>query len=518
MTPVEPQFTPTPHQILPFDGNLALVPRPDSLADAELSVLTDRPSPQYSGPTHSLVVVANRLPVDRITAKDGTVSWSPSPGGLVTAMQSIMRQRDGAWIGWSGDPGPAPEPFVSDQMHLHAVALSESEIKNYYEGFCNETIWPLYHDVIVPPRFRRSWFESFRTVNRRFAEEAAKLAEPGGAVWIHDYQLQLVPAMLRELRPDVRIGWFNHIPFPPVELFSQLPWRHQIITGLLGADLLGFQRRSDAENFVRVCRQVLDLPTRGDTVTLSGDGTNPATARVVRATAFPISVDATSLEELAQTPEVIERAAQIRRDLGDPDTVLLGVDRLDYTKGISHRLKAYAELLADGELSPPNTVLVQIATPSRERVRAYIKLRDTVEATVSRANGDFGHIGRPAIHYLHQSYGRAEMAALFLAADVLLVTPLRDGMNLVAKEYVMCRPDEGGALVLSEFTGSSGELELAYICNPHDINQLKAKILAAIQAEPEENSRRMRAMRKKVREYDVKRWADDFLRALPSSE
>ncbi len=465
--------------------------------------------------SYDLVVLANRLPVDRSVDEAGVTHWSPSPGGLVTAMQSVMSGHDGAWVGWSGDPGPPPPPFDANGMHLHAVGLDALEIKSYYEGFCNETLWPLYHDVIVPPRFKRSWFEAFRMINRRFAEAAAHLVEPGGTVWVHDYQLQLVPAMMRQLRPDVRIGWFNHIPFPPVELFAQLPWRQSIIQGLLGADLLGFQRRADAENFVRVCQQLLGLPTRGDTVRVPGEsGTGD---REVRATAFPISVDAAGLNELAKSPAVIARSEEIRRDLGNPEVILLGVDRLDYTKGISHRLKAFSELLADAGIGPPSTVLVQVATPSRERVRAYIELRDQVEATVGRANGDFGQLGRPAIHYLHQSYGRAEMAALFLAADVLLVTPLRDGMNLVAKEYVMSRPDEGGALVLSEFTGSAGELDQAFTCNPHDIADLKAKIQQAMNTDEPEKRRRMRAMRKRVREYDVQRWADDFLRALPSA-
>jgi trehalose 6-phosphate synthase len=464
--------------------------------------------------TYDLVVVANRLPVDRVTRDDGTVYWQQSPGGLVTAMQSVMSGEDGAWVGWSGDPGPAPEPFQSGGMHLHPVGLTEQEVEDHYEGFSNDTLWPLYHDVIVPPRFRRRWFDGYRTVNRRFAVAAAALAAPGATVWVHDYQLQLVPAMLRDLRPDLRIGWFNHIPFPGVELYAQLPWRRAVVEGLLGADLLGFQRKADADNFLRVCRRLLGLRTRAGTVTVHGPHDNE---REVRAAAFPISIDSRSLDELARRPDVVARAKQIRADLGDPEQLLLGVDRLDYTKGIRHRLKAYEELLADGALAPPSTVLVQVATPSRERVSAYVRLREQVEVTVGRANGDYGHLGRPAIHYLHQSYPREEMAALFLAADVMLVTPLRDGMNLVAKEYVTCRGDEGGALVLSEFTGAAGELDRAYICNPHDIDGLKATIQHALHADPSEKRRRMRAMRRKVFDYDVQRWADGFLTALSAS-
>jgi trehalose 6-phosphate synthase len=317
--------------------------------------------------------------------------------------------------------------------------------------------------------------------------------------------------MVRELRPDVKIGWFNHIPFPPVELFAQLPWRRAVVEGLLGADLLGFQRKADADNFLRVCRRLLGLPTRGNKVRV----TDPAgVQRIVRAMAFPISIDVTSLEELARTPEVQQRAKEIRAELSNPEHVMLGVDRLDYTKGIRHRLKAYEEMLIDGIVAPPTTVLVQVATPSRERVSAYIRLREQVEVTVGRTNGDFGQIGMPAIHYLHQSYGRAEMAALFLAADVMLVTPLRDGMNLVAKEYVTCRWDLGGALVLSEFTGAAGELGAAYICNPHDIDGLKHTIRTALEDDPIVKRRRMRALRRRVAENDVRQWADDFLDAL----
>ena len=470
--------------------------------------------PTSQASTYDLVVVANRLPVDRHVEEDGTVQWKQSPGGLVTAMQSVMSGLDGAWVGWSGDPGDAPEPFDDGGMHLHAVGMSQEEVEEHYEGFSNDTLWPLYHDVIVPPRYSRRWFEGYRRINRRFAEAAAELAAEGGTVWVHDYQLQLVAAMLRELRPDVRIGWFNHIPFPSVELFAQLPWRRQVVEGLLGADLLGFQRRADAENFLRVCRRLLSLPTRGDTVTLPNpDGGE----RRVRAAAFPISIDAGALEALARKPEVRARAAEIRHELGDPEQLLLGVDRLDYTKGIRHRLKAYEELLQDEMLHPPETVLVQVATPSRERVTAYRRLREQVEVTVGRANGDFGSLGHPAIHYLHQSYGREEMAAMFLAADVMLVTPLRDGMNLVAKEYVTCRYDEGGALVLSEFTGAAGELDRAYLCNPHDIDGLKTTIRVALEADPRDKRRRMRALRRRVREHDVRSWADDFRTALKAA-
>ena len=327
------------------------------------------------------------------------------------------------------------------------------------------------------------------------------------------------PALLRDRRPDLRIGWFNHIPFPPVELFSQLPWRASILRGLLGADFLGFQRPDDARNFMRACRSVLRATAKGDVVTWAGadDEHLGAAPRRVRAASVPISIDAQGLRELSETAEVQERVTEIRESLGNPKVVLLGVDRLDYTKGIRHRLRAIGELLSDGEISPPDVVLVQIATPSRERVEAYRLLREEIEGTVGRINGDFSHLGDTAVHYLHQSFGRAEIAAFFQVADVMLVTPLRDGMNLVAKEYVTARHDGGGALVLSEFTGAAEELRQAYMCNPHDITGLKETILRAIRDDPAAKRRRMSALRRRVHNHDVQSWAEQFLTALAAA-
>lgn len=462
--------------------------------------------------TFDLVIAANRLPVDKVVGDDGEVEWRRSPGGLVTAMESVMRAQPGAWVGWAGDEGPAPEPFEEDGIHLHPVALSAEEITSYYEGFSNDTLWPIYHDVIVPASFHRDWWFAYERVNRRFAEAVAEVAAEGARVWIQDYQLQLVPQFLRQIRPDLRIGWFNHIPFPPVELFAQLPWRARLLKGLLGADFLGFQRQADAANFVRACRQLLKATTKGDTVQVQS-----LPPRRVRASAIPISIDFRGLEALAKDPAVAQRAKEIRASLGDPEILMLGVDRLDYTKGIRHRLKAYEELLREGELSPPEVTFVQVATPSRERVDAYRLLRSEIEETVGRINGEYGEIGAPAVHYMHHAYPRDEMAALFLAADVMLVTPLRDGMNLVAKEYVTCRHDLGGALVLSEFTGAWHELHQSFACNPHDIEGLKQTILLAIKTPEKEKRRIMRALRRRVADHDVQRWAERYLAALDAA-
>ncbi len=454
-----------------------------------------------------LVIVANRLPVDRVMLPDGTAGWRASPGGLVTALEPVLRSGDGAWIGWPGSTGEDFEPFVEDGLSLVPVSLDEAEVEEFYEGFSNGTLWPLYHDVVAKPEFHREWWDSYVIVNQRFADRAAEVAAPGATVWVQDYQLQLVPQMLRAQRPDLRIGFFLHIPFPPAELFSQLPWRRQLLEGLLGADLIGFQLPGAAANFVRLVRSRVGHKTHRDLIYLP-DG------RQVKATAFPISIDTASFEALARSEAVAQRAAEIREALGNPRKIFLGIDRLDYTKGIYSRLRAFGELISDGRLDLEDAVFVQVATPSRERVQQYRVLRDDIDRLVGRINGDLGRIGRPAISYLHSSYPREEMAALYRAADIMVVTPFRDGMNLVAKEYVACRYDDDGALVLSEFTGAARELRQAWLVNPYDIDGMKAALMEAFQADGKEKQRRMRAMRKTVVHHDVARWAHAFLTEL----
>ncbi|GAA1758812.1 trehalose-6-phosphate synthase [Luedemannella helvata] len=456
---------------------------------------------------NALVVVANRLPVDETVAPDGVREWRRSPGGLVSALHPTLHHTQATWVGWTGVTDVAPELPDLAGVRLRAVPLSKLDFEEYYEGFANSTLWPLYHDATEQPVYHRRWWESYQRVNRRFAEAAAEAAPPNATVWIHDYHLQLVPAMLRGLRPDVRIGFFMHIPFPPAELFMQLPRRNDLLYGLLGADLVGFQDQYGARNFTQLASRVLGLPVRHPEIEVNG--------RVVRVGAFPNSIDMADMEALARRDEVVRRAAQIREDLGNPEKIILGVDRLDYTKGIEQRLKAYRELLSDGRVKVQDTVMVQVAVPSRERVEHYRILRDRVEREVGRINGEFGRVGVAAVHYLiNQSFDRTELAALYRAADVMMITPLRDGMNLVAKEYVASRVDVTGALVLSEFAGAATELTDAYLVNPHDLDGLKDTLVRCLEAGTGDISRRMRMMRRHVRAHDVRAWAQSYLAAL----
>ncbi len=468
------------------------------------------------------VVVANRLPVDMERLPDGSTTWKRSPGGLVTALEPLLRKRRGAWIGWPGLVSddvdePDQEPIVQDELQLHPVWLSAEDVAEYYEGFSNATLWPLYHDVIVKPIYHREWWDRYVDVNRRFAEATARAAAENGTVWVQDYQLQLVPKMLRALRPDLTIGFFLHIPFPPVELFRQLPWRTEIIEGLLGADLVGFHLAGGAQNFLVLARQLIGANTsRGSVGVRSRFGEVEYESRVVRVGAFPISIDSGELDHAARDRNIRRRAREIRAELGNPRKVLLGVDRLDYTKGIDVRLRAFNELLEEGRAKRDDTVLIQLATPSRERVESYQILRNDIERQVGHINGEYAEVAHPVVHYLHRPVPRDELIAFFVASDVMLVTPLRDGMNLVAKEYVACRSDLGGALVLSEFTGAAAELRQAYLVNPHDLEGVKDAIEAALTQTEEEGRRRMRAMRRQVLAHDVDRWARSFLDALAS--
>ncbi len=463
------------------------------------------------------VVVANRLPVDMERRPDGTTTFKRSPGGLVTALEPLLRRRRGAWIGWPGiiDGDVDNAPIVEDDLQLHPVLLSATDVADYYEGFSNATLWPLYHDVIVKPIYHREWWERYVDVNRRFAEATSRAASHGATVWVQDYQLQLVPAMLRELRPDLIIGFFLHIPFPPVELFMQMPWRIEIVQGLLGADLGGFHLTGGAQNFLILSRRLIGADTsRGSVGVRSRFGEVEVGSRTVRVGAFPISIDSAELDRKARNPRIRRRAAEIRAEVGNPRKILLGVDRLDYTKGIDVRLKAFAELLAEGRAKRDDTVLVQLATPSRERVESYQTLRADIERQVGYISGEYGEVGRPVVHYLHRPVARDELIAFYVTSDVMLVTPLRDGMNLVAKEYVACRTDLGGALVLSEFTGAAAELRQAYLINQNDLQGAKDAIEAALGQSDQEGRRRMRAMRRQVLSHDVDRWARSFLDAL----
>lgn len=453
--------------------------------------------------SRSLVVAANRLPVTR-TAEG---KWTTSPGGLVRALLPIVQESKGSWVGWSGGTNGSTDVIHVDGIELHPVPISEDEMHRYYEGFSNDTLWPLYHDAIRESGYHGPDWDAYVTVNERFAVRLANIAPEGAAVWIHDYHLQLVPGMLRSQRPDVRIGWFNHIPFPPLELFQRLPWRSEIVRGLLGADVLGFQRDRGARNFVAAAGQLAGAEELDD-------GLVAFEGREVTVSNFPISIDVEEFELMASGRATRRRASEIRTRLGEPEVILLGVDRLDYTKGIGSRLRAFGTLLDEGRLDPEHHVLVQVATPTREGVEMYQEERREIEQIVGEINGRHSRLGFPVIHYLYQMLPLEELVPLYRAGDVMLVTPFRDGMNLVAKEYVAAHVDGDGVLVLSEFTGAADELTDALLVNPHDERSLQDTIVRAVEMHRHERRPRMEAMRKALADANVSDWARSFMDVL----
>jgi len=452
-----------------------------------------------------LIIVANRLPVERVKTKEGT-GWKRSPGGLVSALTPIVQRAEGAWIGWSGTTGPAPEPFSHDGIALVPLPLSRSQLQSFYYGFCNGTIWPLYHGAIRQPEYHRHWWRPYVNVNRRYADATAEAAAEKAKIWIHDYHLQLAPDMLRERRPDLRIGYFLHIPFPPKELFARLPWRRQILEGLMGADVVGFQTAVGVANFLELASEYTDARVRGDT--LEKDG------RKIRVEAFPIQTDFERYSSMAADPEVVARSKELGEQVGKGRRIILGVDRLDYTKGIDVRLRGFQELLSRRRSYVRECVLVQLAVPSRERIAEYRELRSQVEELVGQINGEFGEVGLTPVQYLHRGLPFKELIAMYRAADVMLVTPLADGMNLVAKEYVATRVDDSGVLILSEFTGAARELGTSLLVNPHDLNGLAETIEMALSLPQREAKRRMKRMREIVSSNTVFDWADSFMESL----
>ena len=452
-----------------------------------------------------LVIVANRLPIRRVGSGAGA-RWEPTAGGLVTAMEPVLRDRPGAWVGWTGQAGKAPRKIDYNGMKVHAVSLSDREVDAFYHRMSNRTLWPLYHDAIRTPEFDHAWWEPYVEVNERYARAAAAASRPGDLVWVHDYHLQLVPQMLRRLRPDVRIGFFLHIPFPPEELFAWLPWRREVVLGLLGADVVGFQTAAGARNFSRAARMY--TAADGTDAELQHEG------RAVKVGSYPISIDFDWYHRAASGEAAPAEALEIRRRIGPSRKIMLAVDRLDYTKGIDARLRAFELMLRRGKVGVDDCVLMQIAAPSREPVREYIEMRTRIERMVGRINGEFGEPGRVAVDYFRRSYSHEALIPYFRAADVMLVTPLRDGMNLVAKEYIATRVDSTGVLVLSEFAGAASELRRALLVNPRDIRGMADAFEEALTMPRREASHRMAILRMIVRRHDVHDWARNFIGAL----
>jgi trehalose 6-phosphate synthase/phosphatase len=462
------------------------------------------------------VLVSNRIPIT-ITTEDGKLKGHPSSGGLVSALEPLLKNHGGIWIG-SGGTEDTPEireileNASGDNPYKYSpLFLTEEEQSNFYEGFSNEIVWPLFHDLQSRCNFDPRYWDFYSRVNGKFADAVEKASKPSDLIWIHDYQLMQVGKALRSRRAKARLAFFLHIPFPSPDIFAKLPWRQQILEDLLAHDLLGVQTGRDQRNLVACVRCFLPA------VKVSGRGESRLVISPGGQThieSFPISIDFRAFSEKSQSANVMERAKQIKAKTHDIQ-IAVGVDRLDYTKGIPERIKAFGCFLRSYPEFHRKVELIQIVVPSREGIPRYDQLKREVERLVTHVNGEFSEPGWVPINYLYRSVPRDELIAIYRAADVALITCLKDGMNLVAKEYCAAKTEVNGVLVLSEFAGAAPELRVgAILVNPNDEVGVAAALKQALEMRPEERRRRMLRLRHQIRQADILTWRDRFFQAL----
>jgi len=458
-----------------------------------------------------LVVVSNRAPVEAERGPDG-VRMVRTVGGLAGALDDALSARGGVWIAWVGQhvDDELPGDATGLAYPIRAVRLKEREVHDYYAGFANQVLWPLCHTFPSRVHVQATYWNAYRQVNERFAAAVQAAVVPGDLVWVHDFHLCLVPELLRSAGISARVGVFWHVPFPPPSVFGILRWRKELLEGLLGADMIGFQTDQDAANFLAAVKQfvgcaVSETPAR---VTIKG--------RQVAVHALPIGVDYAAFRTQAADPAIRARSERLRAALGT-EIVMLGVDRLDYTKGILERLIGYERFLERHPARRRSVCLLQVVVPSRDRIPEYRDMKKAIDEAVGRIEGRFTHESGSPLRYTYTALAREHLVAYYLAADVALVTPLRDGMNLVAKEYVACRGGDGGALLLSEFAGAAHELHRAVIVNPYDPEEIRRGLEICVAMSPEEKRRRMRALDRRVASHDLGWWARTFLDRLAAT-
>jgi trehalose 6-phosphate synthase/phosphatase len=465
-----------------------------------------------------LVIIANRLPY-RISERNNELSVVPSAGGLVSSIGSyISKANDNSksilWVGASDLSQQKLEPHLGKngelkegRYQLHPVFLPKNVQDNFYNGFCNSTLWPLFHYFTAYVKYDQDEWEDYRKANEIFARKLSKILLPGDRIWVHDYHLMLLPAMLREIRPEAEIGFFLHIPFPSSEVFRSLPdrWRRDLLQGLLSSDLIGFHTHDYAQHFKRSVQHLLGYDHHLRTIR------TPEHVAVVDA--FPISIDTASFRRAFDEPKVVRERKRIQRQC-QGKRIVFSVDRLDYTKGLLTRLQAFEYFLEKHDWAQGNVMFVMVVVPSRDMVSTYAELRREIEMLVSRINGNYGSIDWTPIVYQYRSIDHARLVALYSSADVALITPIRDGMNLVAKEFVASRADKRGVLILSETAGAASELSGAILVNPNDREAISSAIERALRMPIEEQEERHQAMAGRLELYDVDRWAKDFLDEL----
>lgn len=459
------------------------------------------------------IIVSNRLPV-RITQENGKYVYQPSEGGLATGLGSIYKDGDNIWIGWPGMNVPSSDHRKEIKKNLAAenmrpVFLTATEIEEYYEGFSNETLWPNFHYFNQYIIFNEDQWKTYQKVNRKFAKEIAEILEPEDTVWIHDYQLLLLPQLIRELSPKATIGFFLHIPFPSYEAFRLLPWRRQILEGMLGSDFLGFHTYDDMRHFLSSVNRLAGLGNSNSRIDVDN--------RKVLVDALPMGIDYDKYEAAASHPETLSREVRYRTGLGD-QRLMLSVDRLDYSKGIPQRLKAFELFLERNPSFSGKVSLIMLVVPSRDQVGKYRELKEEIDLLVGRINGNHGKMDWTPIHYFYRSFTLTALSAFYRMADVAMVTPMRDGMNLVCKEFIASKLDKKGVLILSEMAGASKELSDAILINPNDIDQMVQAIKKALEMPEAKQKANMGAMQRSLKKYNIHHWVKIFMDRLATAK
>ena len=469
------------------------------------------------------IIISNRLPL-QISLEDNNLEVTPSVGGLATGLKSFHKDGDSIWIGWSGlTEEEIPENLLDDvkekarQQDCVAVNLSEEEIDGFYYGFSNRTIWPLFHYFMEYTEADKDHWETYKSVNRKYAEEVLKHYEDGDHIWVHDYQLLLVPNMIREKQPEAIIGFFNHIPFPSYEVFRTLPWRDEVLEGVLGADLIGFHTYDYERHFLSSVSRILRHQVNFNEITLP--------ERIVKVDSFPMGIDYNKFEDAAQNhfKNTEEQRTELQRRLDHhsnetPEAkLILSIDRLDYTKGIANRIRAFEYFLDNHPEFIEKVRLVMLAVPSRSNVPQYQRLKREIDELVGRINGKFSTVSWTPIWYFYRSMPFENLIDLYTSCDIALLTPIRDGMNLVAKEFVATRINQTGVLILSEMAGAAHEMNEALIINPNNFEQISEALIQAIEMPEEEQQQRNKTLQKRLKRYSVEKWASDFMKALDNT-
>ncbi|MGV3641928.1 MAG: bifunctional alpha,alpha-trehalose-phosphate synthase (UDP-forming)/trehalose-phosphatase [Adhaeribacter sp.] len=456
------------------------------------------------------IIVSNRLPVKAKRSENGLITFETSEGGLATGLGSVYKEGENIWIGWPGlyleseaEARQVRQDLEKERMQ--PVFLSETEIREYYEGFSNETLWPTFHYFSQYAEYEAAHWEAYVQVNQKFSDEVVKNARPGDTIWVQDYQLLLVPQQVRQQLPDITIGFFQHIPFPSYEVFRLLPWRKPLLQGMLGADLLGFHTYNDVRHFVSSVTHLLGYP--------ASQGVIETEDRSVQVDAFPMGIDYDKYAALAASPEVEAIADTFRQALGER-RIILSIDRLDYSKGIPQRLRAFEMFLKSKPEYQERVTLVMIVVPSRDQVEKYKKLKEEVDEIVGRINGLYRTMTWSPVQYYYHSYPLEELSAFYRLADVALVTPMRDGMNLVCKEYIASRTEGNGVLVLSEMAGAAQELSDALLINPNDVDQICGAIYQALEMPEKDQQAHIANMQAILSKYNIHQWVQLFMDRL----